>query len=225
MPRTLLILAGVILGISLSAIIMLGQFATPAPAFHGTFIDPPDPRPEFQLRSGMEIVHKSAFVGRPLVVVFGFTSCPDVCPTTMSRLARAMALLGEDAANVQVALISVDPDRDDPERIQTYASSFDPRFIGLTGDRETLATVARDFGIHHQIAGESSHAGHGMPAEDPAENHAAHAPEHTADDYLVDHTTIVTVLDAAGNARLLWAYETPPEAMAEDLRTMLRIKE
>ncbi len=217
MPRTLLIVAGVILGISLSAILMLGRFATPAPAFHGTFIDPPDPRPDFQLRSGAKTVTKTAFAGRPLVVVFGFTNCPDVCPTTMSRLARAMALLGDDAANVQVALISVDPDRDDPDHIQTYAAGFDPRFIGLTADRETLAAVARDFGIHHKKVDELAHGA-------PPDAHAAHAPEHQVDDYLVDHTTTVTVLDANGNARLLWPYETPPEAMAEDLRTILRFK-
>jgi protein SCO1 len=219
MPRTLLILAGVILGISLSAILVFGRFATPAPVFHGTFINPPDPRPDFQLRSGDETIRRSTFMGRPLVVVFGYTSCPDVCPTTMSRLARVMSLLGEDASNVQVALISVDPGRDDPDRIQDYAAGFDPRFVGLTADRETLAAVARDFGIYHQKAGESGYEGHGMPATDPA----AHAPDHVGDAYLVDHTTSVTVLDANGDARLLWANETPPEAMAEDLRTLIRL--
>ncbi len=135
-----------------------------------------------------------------------------------------MALLGEDAANVQVALISVDPDRDHPDLIQAYAAGFDPRFVGLTADRETLAAVARDFGIHHQKAGESGHAGHGAPAENQDEYPSAHAPEHAAGLYLVDHTTSMTVLDANGDARLLWAYETPPEAMAEDLRTLLKLK-
>jgi protein SCO1/2 len=198
MRRPYLILAGIALGLSLAAILSLGRFAVPRPAYHGTFLDPPDPRPSFSLRSGEQTIHSEAFAGQPLVVVFGYSSCPDFCPTTMSRLARTMTLLDEEAQSVQVVLVSVDPDRDDPRRIQEYAAGFDPRFVGLTGDRAAIEALARAYGIHHEH-------GHAMPENG----------------YLVDHTTRVTVLDAAGQARVLWAYDTAPEAMAEDLRTLL----
>lgn len=221
MQRFVLIVGGILLGLSLAVILTLGRFASPPPAYHGTWIDPPDPRPAFVLRSGDRELRTSDFAGKPTVVVFGFTHCPDVCPTTMSRLARAMALLGEEADAVRVALITVDPDRDDAEHIQAYASSYDPRFVGLSGDRASLEAVAAGFGIHH----ETVHAGHGNgQGEDQgtADSHAAHAaPEAASDGYMIDHTTHVTVLDASGQARLLWPYETTPEAMAEDLRTLL----
>src|SRR5690606_13969862 len=85
------------------------------------------------------------YQGKVLVAFFGFTQCPDVCPTSMSQLAHAMQLLEDDADQVQVLMITVDPERDTPEVLSSYVKAFDPSFIGLTGTPEQLAATAKSF--------------------------------------------------------------------------------
>ncbi len=198
MHRIVFIIAGVLLGISLAAILSLSQFASSPPAVHGTLIDPPAPMPDFALSSGPDVVRKSQFEGRIVVVAFGYTYCPDVCPTTMSRLAQAVALLGDDAERVQVLLVSVDPERDTPERVRAYAERFNPAFVGLSGRPDQIAEVTAAFGIHHERGEETEERG-----------------------YLVDHTATVTALDAEGNTRLLWSFDVAPEQIAHDLRYLI----
>jgi protein SCO1/2 len=88
--------------------------------------------------------------GKPFVVFFGFTHCPEVCPTTLYDLTQDMAALGKDASNLQAAFITVDPERDTPELMKTYLSSFDPRIVGLTGTEEEVAAAARTYKIYYR---------------------------------------------------------------------------
>ena len=90
------------------------------------------------------------FRGKVLVVFFGFTHCPDVCPTTLAELARALKQLGPDAQRVQVVMITVDPQRDTPEVLKPYVTALDPSFLGLTGDPQAIADPAREFKVFYQ---------------------------------------------------------------------------
>ncbi|MFI5317184.1 MAG: SCO family protein [Myxococcota bacterium] len=110
--------------------------------------DPPRPAPEFALRgsNGAEL-RLSQFRGKVVVLAFGFTSCPEVCPTTLATLARARAKLGARSRDLQVLYVTVDPERDDSERMRSYLAGFDRSFLGATGSEAQLAAVRRDYGV------------------------------------------------------------------------------
>lgn len=166
---------------------------------HGTLLEPPLAAPDFELVSAEGPVAKSDFEGQIVVLSFGFAACPDVCPDTMRRIARALEILEpEEARQVQVLLVSVDPRRDDAALISRYAAVFDPTFIGLRGEPAEIDRVASDYNIHR------------AEVELPGGGHT------------VDHTSAVTVLDRRGQRVLIWSYGTAPEAMAEDLRFLIR---
>jgi protein SCO1 len=166
---------------------------------HGTLLDPPMNAPEFVLTSADGAVAKSDFQGQLVVLSFGFTRCPDVCPDTVSRLARAVRQLDpEQAQQVQVVVVSVDPWRDSPERIHTYAQAFHPTFVGVSGTPEEIAAVAAGYGIFFERA------------------------ELDSGDYTVDHTAATTVLNRRGETVLIWPYGTDADAIADDLRFLLR---
>lgn len=138
------------------------------------------------------------FVGKVVVLTFGFTRCPDVCPTSLAALAAAMKLLGEDSKRVQVAFITVDPERDTPPYLAKYVAAFDPDFLGLAGDAKATREVARAFKIFYQkVPGPKG-------------------------DYTMDHSTGYYVLDAKGRTRLMFRYGLPSEDMAYDIRELLR---
>jgi protein SCO1 len=167
---------------------------------HGTLIEPPMRVPDFTLMSGAGDVSRSDFEGKLVAMFFGFTYCPDICPDTMARLAHALRQLDADeAAQVQVLLVSVDPERDTPAAVSTYAERFHPGFIGLSGPSEAIAEVASAYGIYH-----------------------ARVPLPAEDDYTVDHTTAVVVLNRQGETVLIWRHGIAPEDMAADLRFLLR---
>ncbi len=169
-------------------------------AYHGRVLDPPLPAADLALTGpGGAPVRLSDFRGRAVALYFGYTSCPDVCPTTMAELAQAMRLLGEAAGNVQVIMVTVDPERDTADVLQRYVTAFDPRFIGLTGSADEIAAAAAAFDIFYE-----KHEGT------------------TASGYLVDHTASTTVLDAQGRRRLVWPYGTPADAIAADLQHLIR---
>jgi protein SCO1 len=138
------------------------------------------------------------FRGKVVVVSFGFTHCPDVCPTTLSDLASAMKQLGPDAARVQVLFVTVDPRRDTPELLAQYVPAFDPAFLGLYGDAAAIERVKKDFHVYAQE----------RPGKSPGE-------------YSVDHSAHIYVIDREGRMRLLLAPGTPPAAIASDLRVLL----
>lgn len=139
------------------------------------------------------------FHGKVLVVFFGFTHCPDVCPITLSELARALKQLGADAQRVQVVMITVDPERDTPEVLRRYVTALDPGFLGLTGDPEAISAAAREFKVFYQKS-----------------------PGATAQAYSVDHSSGTFVYDAAGRLRLLVGYGQGADVFAHDIGQLLR---
>ncbi|HXV07960.1 MAG TPA: SCO family protein [Burkholderiales bacterium] len=139
------------------------------------------------------------FRGKVLVVFFGFTHCPDVCPITLSELARALKRLGADAQRVQVVMITVDPERDTPEVLKQYVTALDPGFLGLTGDPQAIAETAREFKVFHQKS-----------------------PGATPQAYSVDHSSGTFVYDPAGRLRLLVGYGQGADVFAHDIGQLLR---
>lgn len=138
------------------------------------------------------------FKGKVKVVFFGFTQCPDVCPTAMAELAQAMTLLGDDASKAQVIMISVDPERDTREVLKAYVTAFNPSFIGLTGTPDQLATTAKSFKAYYaKVKG-------GAPGQ-----------------YTMDHAASFYILDKDGNARVLVSGNAPAEDIAHDIRALL----
>lgn len=186
---------------TLLLVVLAGCQSRPA-AWNGTLLDPPVEIDDFTLQSADGDVSKASFAGSYTALVFGYTHCPDFCPATMARMAKTVALLGQNAAAFRVALVTVDPDRDTPEKLRDYARSFHPDFIGLTGSREQLEALTKRIGIFSERAHTGDH--------DEAHDY----------DYLVNHTTSVVLLDPQGRMRLIWSFELSPEAMAADLRQL-----
>lgn len=137
------------------------------------------------------------FEGRVNVVFFGFASCPDVCPTTLLRLKAARATLGAQADRIQVLLVTVDPERDTPERLRAYLDNFDSSFIGLRPEPADLARVVRAF---HAIAEK-------VPTGDDT-------------DYTIDHSSSLYVYDRRARLRLLAPADIAVEDLASDLRRL-----
>jgi protein SCO1/2 len=138
------------------------------------------------------------FKGKAVVVFFGYTQCPDVCPTTMAEMAGVMKELGPLADKVQVLFITVDPERDTPELLSKYVPAFDPRFIGLTGDKAATEKVAKEFKVFYQK----------VPGKQPGS-------------YTMDHTAGSYVFDPQGRIRLFIRHGQGPEPIAHDLKLLL----
>ncbi len=139
------------------------------------------------------------FRGKAVVLFFGYTQCPDVCPTTLSTLAQAMKLLGADADRVQVLFVTIDPARDTPALLAQYVPAFDPRFLGLWGDAGATARTAKEFKILYEKV-----------------------PGATPGSYTMDHSAGTYVFDPQGRLRLYVAYGQGAEVYAHDLRILLR---
>jgi protein SCO1/2 len=154
------------------------------------------------------------FQGKAVLVFFGYTSCPDVCPTTLTRLAAVMKQLGSDADRVQVLLVTLDPQRDTPERLAAYVTGFYPSFIGLSGDMPATEAAAKEFKVvfARRKAGENSPHGH------------SHDHGQVADGYVIDHSTGTYVFDPAGRIRLYVKDDASVDAIAADLKTLLAAK-
>jgi protein SCO1 len=139
------------------------------------------------------------FRGKAVVIFFGFTQCPDVCPTALSALAEAMQRLGPDAARVQVLFVTIDPERDTAELLSRYVPAFHPSFLGLRGDAEATARVAKEFKILYQKV-----------------------PGQTPDTYTMDHSAGLYLFDPQGRLRVFESHGQGAEAIAHDLRELLR---
>lgn len=159
--------------------------------------DPPRAAPPVVLQGadGREF-RLDAHRGRVVLMAFGFTSCPAVCPTTLARLAEVRAALGADAARLQVVFVTVDPERDQPARLQRYVSAFDPSFIGATGSEDALARVRRSLGVM-----------------------ATRVQDGAA--YGFDHSSAVYMIDPQGRLRGLMPYDRPARDYLHDLRILL----
>jgi protein SCO1/2 len=138
------------------------------------------------------------FSGKVVVVFFGFTQCPDVCPTTLATMADVMKRLGPDADRVQVLFVTVDPERDTPAVLAPYVTAFDPRFLGLYGDKDATAKATREFKVFFQKV-----------------------PGKTEGTYSIDHTAASYVLDGKGRLRLYVRHQQTGEDIAADIRTLL----
>lgn len=138
------------------------------------------------------------FKGKAVVVFFGYTQCPDVCPTTMVEMANVMKQLGPQADKVQVIFITVDPERDTPELLSKYVPAFDQRFIGLVGDKAATEKVAKDFKVFYQKV-----------------------PGKEAGSYTVDHTAGSYVFDPQGRIRLFIRHGQGTEPIVHDLKQLL----
>ncbi|HCR04032.1 MAG TPA: SCO family protein [Gemmatimonadetes bacterium] len=193
-------LMGSLCGLGLALVFVRSQ-ATTGPAPGSEFLLPaPLPAPDFELTKHTgETVHLSDLAAEhTLVLFFGYTHCPDICPLTMTAIGQARELLGEDKTRVLGVLITVDPERDTPEELNTYLTHFPPGLVGLTGSREALAEVANDYLVSAEH-----------------EDHKASEP------YLVTHTGRSFVVHG-GVLPMTFATGTTAEAMAEGLALILR---
>jgi protein SCO1/2 len=138
------------------------------------------------------------FRGKVVVIFFGFTHCPDVCLTTLAELAQVAKELGDEARKMQVLFVTVDPERDTPEVLGRYVPSFDPSFLGLSGDAEATARAAKEFKIYYQK----------QPLPDGG--------------YSVDHSAGTYILDQQGRLRLFARYGAGAPALLHDIRILLR---
>jgi protein SCO1 len=139
------------------------------------------------------------FRGKVVVMFFGYTQCPDVCPTTLSDLTAALQKLGADAERVQVLFVTIDPERDTPELLSHYVPAFNPTFLGLSGDAAATAATAREFKVLYQKQ-----------------------PGSTPDSYSMDHSAGTFIFDSQGRLRLFVSQGQGPELFAHDIRELLR---
>lgn len=172
-------------------------------SFNGSVVQPPVADIDFTLQAttGQQMsLHD--FRDRVTLIYFGYTFCPDVCPTTLAKLADALhQFTPAQRAAVQVLMVTVDPQRDTLEKLKEYLAHFDPSFIGFTGTNEQIAKAAAAFNITY-----TKHAGT------------------VASGYLVNHTASVVVLDQEGTWRLIFPYELSRDLILADLTRLLREK-
>ena len=197
--KTILVVIGTSLFLAIIAALTF-LFAIPD-GFRGTaYIEPYPPAPNFTLtRSNGETFRLQDQRGKIVMLFFGYASCPDICPATFAKLNQALGKLGDDAQRVQVVLITVDPERDTPERAQEYVDHFNKNFIGLSGSQDELEKVWSAYGIVREIESTISAAG-----------------------YSVAHTARLTLIDADGNLRLSYGLEATVEDITHDLKILLK---
>lgn len=166
--------------------------------WRGAALLTPMPATDFALVDGEgQIVHLSDFRGKIVLLYFGYTFCPDVCPTTLADLSQIQRRLDDQAQNIQVLMVTVDPERDTPEIIGPYVKTFHPSFIGLSGTSTEIAAVAEGFGVFYE-------------------------PEETGDDYyFIAHTASVFLIDQQGVFRLMYPFGMKTADMITDLQYLL----
>jgi protein SCO1/2 len=147
-------------------------------------------------QNGMRRTEKD-FSGKYMLVFFGYTFCPDVCPTTLSVISAALDKAGPDADKIVPIFISVDPKRDRPEVLKPYLASFGPRFVGLTGSDQDVAAAAKAYRVYYQAHTEGG------------------------ENYAVDHSGVIYLMSPSGQFLANYSLETSPEAMAADLKKRL----
>lgn len=169
-----------------------------APALKAGVFEPAQAAPEFSLRGsdGAEL-KLSRYRGKLVLLVFGFTNCPEVCPTTLATLAEARKALGADAAAVQVVYVTVDPERDDVTRIRQYLVAFDPGFVGGTGSPDALAAVRKSYGV------------------------AADKVAKPGGGYGMSHSSSVYLIDREGRLRAMMPYGHEAKDFVHDLKLLL----
>jgi protein SCO1/2 len=198
--KTLLVGLGafLLIGLTIVGVIVFGK----PDSFRGTTYGEPYPAAsDFALvRDTGASFQLSAMRGKVVLLFFGYTSCPDVCPTTMAELSQALSKLNkQDAEQVQVVFVTVDPGRDTPQRVQEYVNHFNPAFIGLSGSEEELSKIWNAYGVFREIVNDTSTAG-----------------------YTVNHTARTTVIGRDGNLRVSYIFGTPVDDIVHDLNLLLK---
>jgi protein SCO1 len=194
-PRLLLLLSAFVAGLaSVLAVVLIvagrgpAQVATQVAAIGGPF--------RLTDQNGRTVTEQD-LTGRPFLVFFGFTHCPDVCPTTLSDVSGIMGKLGPDADRVGALFITVDPERDTPDKLKDYLANFDPHLKGLTGDPAAIAAVAKSYRVYMKK----------VPLD--------------SGDYTMDHTALVYLMDKQGQFVAPFNLKRRPEDAAADLRRYL----
>lgn len=179
--------------------VLFASIFRPPHKFSGTVLEPPMAVQDFTLKNfdGRDF-RLSDQRGKIMLMFFGYTSCPDFCPTTLAQFRRIKESLGQQADSVRFVFVTADPERDTPERIGAYLSNFDRAFLGLYGSQAELQSVYDEFGIFVEKQDINSAAG-----------------------YLVSHTTSVLLIDWDGNLRMTFPYGTETNAMSEDISQIL----
>lgn len=198
--RALLIASGILL-VSIAAVLLGVQLYERNASFRGSEIDPPPPAFAFELERGDGSVYRLADQGGKVVLVFfGYTNCPDFCPATLAEYRRIYEDLDEDdlADQVEFVFITIDPERDDLETIETYVTSFNSDFVGLGGAEAALQPVWDGYFVFREKQDVDSEAG-----------------------YLMAHSTRVYVIDPAGRLRLTFPFGMEAGDMARDVRKLL----
>ena len=183
---------------------LLLLLAAPSPAVQPRFrtgaLEPAAPAPDFVLQADQgKTVRLRDWRGDVVVLYFGYTSCPDICPTTFAELAEVKQRLGRAAERLRVALVTVDPERDTAPRLRIYMRAFDPSFVGLTGPRASLEKMWKAYGVYVKS--------HRVPGSVAA--------------YAVDHSATTFVIDAQGDLRLVIPFGTSVEDICHDLQLLL----
>ena len=201
MQRRLTLKTMAVTGLLLPAMGLLGACSDKAVQFHSVDLTGANYAKDFQLTDFNGQPRTLAdYKGKVVVMFFGFTQCPDVCPTTLLELAEAKKLLGEDGDKLQGLFVSIDPERDTPEVLKAYMDAFDSSFVGLyAGSPEKLAALAKDYKVYYKrVEGQ------------------------TPTSYTMDHTAASYVYDPQGRLRLYARYGVGAQAMADDVRLLLK---
>jgi protein SCO1/2 len=180
--------------------IALGAGAAESPQLKAGVFSPPRPAPDFSLQgsNGAEL-KLSRYRGKVVALGFGYTSCPDVCPTTLLFLSQAREKLGAAGKEFQVVYVTVDPERDSAERLRKYVAAFDPTFLGATGSPEQLADVRKAYGI--QVSRQN--------------------PQGSTSNYFVHHSSFVYLIDRAGDLRAMLPFGVSVDDIAHDVKVLL----
>lgn len=196
--RALFIGAGIlVLGIGLA----FGLSLFREHEFAGTVYENPAPAPSIVLSaSDGSTFNLDDQRGKIVLVFFGYTSCPDVCPSTLADMKRVMEALGDQASQTQMVFVTVDPERDTVEKLNSYLSLFNPTFLGLTGTEEEMSPVWAAYGVYREIDTESQ----------------------TAAGYLVNHSSRMYLINQDGDLVMTYSFGTPPEAVADDIIYLLK---
>ncbi len=199
MLKRSVVVGSIVLLIALGVALVITQLQQHT--YNGVVYENPSPAPPLNLIGpNNDIFELGEQKGKIVLVFFGYTSCPDVCPSTLSDLKQVMNLLGEKANNIQPVFVTVDPDRDNVEKLEAYMSLFHPGFVGLTGEEEELAKAWNAYGVFRQIDDSSD----------------------TAAGYLVNHSSRIYLIDQLGRLLITYGFGTPPDSIAKDINYLLR---
>jgi protein SCO1 len=191
--KILLSVLAIILGLA------VGFYFLRPHVFHGTVIQSPELSYDFTLTSAKGDVSLSDYRGKLVLIYFGYTFCPDICPATLANVGQSLRELGAKADDIQLIMISLDPERDTPEKLASYVTHFHPSFVGVTGTPDELAKAASLYGIFYEKVAGTDNTG-----------------------YLLNHTATLLVIDREGYLKLVFPFGVTVPEIVDDLKYMLR---